>query len=614
MANKTLQNPTYESNKGYTGFPMQHSVKFSSPVGYLLPVMCDLLIPGDKVRVNSFIRTRTEPLNTSAMAHITETIRYFFVPIEQLDHSFGSFFYGIQDYGSDFFFNDTFTSGSPTGAHDDFFPYISLRTLAKMLVYWQKEDTGNNHSVLPNGERDGSTFQKLCRLLDGFGVPVRRIFELLEFKNLPWPSEITNIDYSDIPALPLCAYYPAAYQKIYSDYFRLSDREANDARSYNLDRFFADPLDGYAGNQSVETEKAVATLYRGLFKLRRIAWNKDYFMSGVPSPVMGTTGVGAIEGSQVGKVEQWLSGLDLVSCVSPAEGGQGFSIPDTNFPTTISLYDGSDSSVSYSQLNPANLRQLFATEKLLEVTRRAGKHYDKQTLAHYGIEVPVGQSGECYEIGRDDSDIVIGDVVSTASTEQAVLGEIGGKGYNMSQGQQHEFTAKTHGVIMAVYYATPLVDYSQVGMPKYLQVSAPIDIPIPEYDNLGQQPTFYHESKLLPATSTSVDNNAISNWNWRWSEFKMRVNRVIGGFMTSTFKDWTFQRDESITNVIGSYLVDPEITNSIFVYNFTETPLTETTTPKIAYNRVFEADPLFHELVFDYSKASKMSRYGLPSL
>ena len=93
---KIFQNPYAKSQKGYTGFSLSHSVKFSNPVGYLLPVMCDILMPGDKVGVRSIIRSRTEPLNTAAMAHITETIRWFYVPLDQLDHSFGSFRFGIQ--------------------------------------------------------------------------------------------------------------------------------------------------------------------------------------------------------------------------------------------------------------------------------------------------------------------------------------------------------------------------------------------------------------------------------------------------------------------------------------------------------------------------------------
>lgn len=614
MANKILQNPTFESNKGYTGFPMQHSVKFSNPVGYLLPVMSDFLIPGDKVRVKSFIRTRTEPLNTAAMAHIQETIRYFFVPIEQLDHSFGSFFYGIQDYGSSFFFQPDpgSSSGLETISHDQFLPFVNLRDIAKFLVYHMIDnDVPNPGGVNPQGEREYTEFQKLVRFLDGLGVPVLRILELMELQYPQIPQSWDDANYSKVPTLPFSLYFPAAYQKIYSDYFRLSDREMNDARSYNLDRYAE-------ASPTIDNETVLQNLLRGLFKLRRVAYNRDYFMAGVPSPVMGTEGVSALNGSEIIRVEQWLSGLSRISPGVPnGDVSDGLLTEDFTFPTSVGLgfEQGMDVFSSLGHINPANIRQLFATEKLLEVTRRAGKHYDKQTLAHYGIDVPMGQSGECFEIGRDDSDIIIGDVVSTSATEQAVLGEIGGKGYNMSSGRQHEFTAKTHGVLMAVYYATPIVDYEQVGLQKYLQVSEPIDIPIPEYDNLGQQPLFYHES-LLQAADSTIDNNAISNWQYRWSEWKQRYNRVFGGFQTDTFKDWTFMRRENVSSLLNSYLVDPEITNSIFVYQFSETPLvgSDIQVYTDAYKLVYEADPLFHELVFDYSKASKMSRYGLPSL
>ena len=36
----------------------------------------------------------------------------------------------------------------------------------------------------------------------------------------------------------------------------------------------------------------------------------------------------------------------------------------------------------------ANIRAMFANEKLWSITGRAKKHYDDQTLAHFGFEVP----------------------------------------------------------------------------------------------------------------------------------------------------------------------------------------------------------------------------------
>lgn len=100
--NKLLNDPTYRSNTGYSGNDLSHTVDFSSTVGQLLPLSWDILQPGDKVSIQTRLKTRTQPLISAAFGEIEEHVRTFFVPFSQIYKPYEQLFNGIQDYGSDF--------------------------------------------------------------------------------------------------------------------------------------------------------------------------------------------------------------------------------------------------------------------------------------------------------------------------------------------------------------------------------------------------------------------------------------------------------------------------------------------------------------------------------
>ena len=118
-------NPTFGDMKsksavGYSAFPMDHLVNFTSAAGYLIPVYWDFLSPGDKVNMRTLLRTQSQPLTKPAMATCIERIEWFAVPIDQLYKPFSAKYYGINDISSDLL---------PTSGYDDYLPWISLQEL-----------------------------------------------------------------------------------------------------------------------------------------------------------------------------------------------------------------------------------------------------------------------------------------------------------------------------------------------------------------------------------------------------------------------------------------------------------------------------------------------------
>lgn len=549
-----LKNPTHRAQLGYNGFDMSCVDKFTSTVGELLPRYYDYLSPGDKVTCNVQMLTRTMELDSAAMMHLVEHIDWFFVPFEQLYKPFGSVYYGIKDLQSSNFVNAV----SPN------FPSCGLNVIANAMVDSQFEST------FPFYSQFGSEIARYqWRLIESLGFPT------ISSGNA-FVSSGTGTDqgvYTKI--VPWLA---AAYQKIYFDYYRLSDRELNDAEAYNLDRWY---------NSASISDTAIVKM----FTLRYRPWKKDFFTNQFISPVFTDGSTSQHDSNNLNRVNQWLTEVSNVGIIAPSVGEDGTKA------TTVAIGDSS-TAVYDRQFNPANVSTVFAVNKLLEITRRAGKHYDMQTLAHFGIDVPTGIAGEVMYLGSQSSDINIGDVIATAASETNALGQVGGKGYGSGSGHPITFTAPCHGVLMAIYSCVPEVDYSQAGLDRLNTYHKPQDMFIPEYDNLGMQPLFRYQSSFGSITS----NSEILGWQYRYSELKTKFNRVTGGLKQGrTLAYWTTQRGGMVNSSLEQFLINPSYLDSVMLVNYDAS----------AGSSIYSTDPLIHHFYFDVKKSAKMSTYGL---
>ena len=199
-----LNNPTHEAKLSYYDHDMSMIRKFTSSVGQLLPVYYDFLYPGDKVDYSTEMFSRLDIMETPAMVNITQHVDWFFVPMNQLYQFFGDWNFSIQDYKTDF---------APAGVLN------SLPTIPFNAVYNQFFKAATvKYSDLTASEKDE------------YGVPkyfnAIRLGELLGYTS---GFAATNKTQRFNP------FMFAAYQKIFNDVYRLSDRTANDVTSYNFD-------------------------------------------------------------------------------------------------------------------------------------------------------------------------------------------------------------------------------------------------------------------------------------------------------------------------------------------------------------------------------------------
>lgn len=670
-----LKKPTYRAKLPRYGHDLSRRVLFTSSIGHLIPILSDFLNPGDKVKLNESLFTRTQPLNTCAFVRINEHVEYFFVPIQQIDPYFNNAFYGINDFDNT---NDlvlgsqsSYVSGisAPAAANNACVNMYDLRHYFFDEVATSVSQVHVKAITTPNGGNKSSVLMdgNISVVCDEYLIP--RVFNFLRLASaLGYSESITNTDYgaqgSTAPATaqnnPLVNLYRfAAYQKIWYDYYRLSDWESNEPFSYNFGQLNKlDNPDQYytlLWTHFFEDNQLGNQLSFQLFKLRYRPLKKDYFTSVLPTPYFSSQlspagyGVGLRNPSQtVTSLQSYILSSYGVQLQSPESVVVNSPFKDGLTSTNVSDYYQRDIQVSDYQFDSSKPystlqqhRLMYAFEQLISATQRAAKHYEDQTLAHFGYSVPKGVSNEVYFLGGHTSHLMIGEVVATAAGQNgdnnSSLGEIGGRGLGTSgKNNTIQFTAPCHGILMALYSAVPDIEYQARGL-DYQNAMCNINMyPRPEFDNIGMQPLWQFESNL--SYLSGLNASYYMGWHYRYSQFKLSYDQTHGAF-NYTLNNWsmsyTFGSAGYAQTPVYDFYCSPCLLDNVFSLSFRPTyqEISGTNGFCVGYlnkandtavdvdssmlfdsSAVYERDPLLHSVDISYRKTSWMSTYGLPKI
>ena len=581
-------NPQHRAQLPKTGHNLSHKFGFTAPPAYLLPVFHDILNPGETVNIGFNFDLRTMPLQQAAMTKLKVHTEYFFVPMQLLYEPFADTYYGI---------NDKFSSNFANDVTSNRFPLVNMSGIVTAMR--QARSTYSSDI----GESLGSMW---IRLFDMFGLNPAGIVSA--------PGTSGGSDYNP----NMFPWQVLAYQAVWQYYYRIDERERFNQRTFNFDRYYA--------SQLVEDYDY---LTRQLFCLHCRPFDDDYFTSAHVSPIVGPRNLRQASGS-LDVVNDYLTRSIAGSSPVLTSGTIGDSSNQVSVDSPFYRGDISNSvqtqfgflqrTTTNPQLNgvdigTANIRAMFANEKLWSITGRAKKHYDDQTLAHFGYEVPHDFKHEISAFGHDYTEISIGEVISTASTDGAPLGEIAGKGYASQRGQKHKFTAPCHGVVLVLWSCIP--ERSYVGT--YLKVNALTDsndLYKPEYDHLGQQPLFGYEANPRDPSFLST----IYGWQYRYEQYKRRYNRTTAAFSDfGLLNSWMLTYIPKVSNYLlgdsfNKFVYYPTDLNNIMLAQYSQNFPTIEEGQENDYGLVYANDPFVVDSFVDCTKVSTMSDYSLPRL
>lgn len=554
-----------------SSFDLSQKRLFTAKVGELIPCYWQIAIPDTKYRIKSDWFTRTVPVNTAAYTRIKEYYDFFAVPLRLISRALPQAFTQMSDYA---------TSAASTTANTPSLtkvPYSRLQDISSLMQVRSGADPTDDVG-LPWAY--GAS--KLLNCLD-YGAflsnnnPLCATIAQMFLGINPKAPEDNPLIYKtsyDVNLLPLLT-----YQKIYYDFFSNSQWEKHLAYAYNVDYWNGtSPL----------------SLSAEMFELRYANYPKDYFLGVLPNSQYGNV---AIMPSSPG-----------ASAVSPnavvfgdrraqvASGSTGVTVPSSSTSLNYGYIN--------SDLSALSIRATEYLQRWKEVVQFASKDYSDQMQAQFGIKAPEYMGNHCHYIGGWSEVININEVVNTNLDATNSQASIAGKGVSSSSGHQLTYDCGAeHCVIMAIYHAVPLLDWSITGQSPQLLTTAITDFPQPAFDQLGMQP--------VPAATLTNDYSRppVGNlgYNLRYWQWKSNIDRTCGGFMRDAlYKSWAAPLNgydvlsSSGTITYQSFKVRPQQLNTIFQ------PQVSNSNCSVAY------DQLLCNVNFQVYAVQNLDRNGLP--
>lgn len=537
-----LQNHPHRS-----GFDIGRKNAFTAKIGELLPVYWDISMPGDKYKFNVEYFTRTQPVETSAYTRLREYFDFYAVPLRLLWKSSSSVLTQMQDINR--IQALSLTQNLSLGTY---LPSLPLVRFADALYRL-------------NGGSNNPSNSGFLRNMFGFSR-ADLSFKLLNYlgygnfvKDVPssgarwWSTSLKNIDDSSsysqqyiqnnyVNLFPILA-----YQKIYQDFFRWSQWESSNPSSYNVDYFsgtspYLVNLLPAAGDDYWKSDT--------MFDLKYCNWNKDMLMGVLPNSQFGDVAVINLELPDVDlKAGFKTTDGKFISAVTNAplttdNSSTGLSALGVVSGSTVALKSPlvSDLSALQSQFSVLALRQAEALHRWKEISQSGDSDYREQIRKHFGVNLPQTLSNMCTYIGGISRNLDISEVVNNNLAADGDTAVIAGKGVGAGNGS-FSYTTDEHCVIMCIYHAVPLLDYSITGQDGQLLVTDAESLPIPEFDNIGMETlpmTQIFNSPL--ATAFNLFN---AGYNPRYFNWKTKLD-VVNGAFTTTLKSWVSPVSETL--------------------------------------------------------------------
>nr|QJB21475.1 MAG: major capsid protein [Microvirus sp.] len=534
-----LQNHPHRS-----GFDIGRKNAFTAKVGELLPVYWDISMPGDKYKFNVEYFTRTQPVETSAYTRLREYFDFYAVPLRLLWKSAPSVLTQMQDINQ-----VQALSLSQNLSLGSYLPSLPLSLVHSFVQYLNGGSNNPGHETsklnMFGFSRSDLSFKLLSYL--GYGNFVRT---LPVSGNRWWSTSLKNDSSSTYTQQYIQNNYVnifpiLTYQKIYQDFFRWSQWENSNPSTYNVDYFTGVTPSLVSSLPSKDSSYWDSST---MFDLRYCNWNKDMLMGVLPNSQFGDVAVidfansGASDivlGSDTAK-----SKIGIASAISSNTAQIPLFALQASASNTVPVGSTlrTDLSTLQSQFTVLALRQAEALQRWKEISQSGDSDYREQIRKHFGVNLPQSLSNMCTYIGGISRNLDISEVVNNNLAAEGDTAVIAGKGVGTGNGS-FTYTTDEHCVVMCIYHAVPLLDYTITGQDGQLLVTDAESLPIPEFDNIGME--VLPMTQIFNSPKASIVNLFNAGYNPRYFNWKTKLD-VVNGAFTTTLKSWVSPVTESL--------------------------------------------------------------------
>ncbi|WNK14470.1 MAG: major capsid protein [Microvirus sp.] len=182
------------------------------------------------------------------------------------------------------------------------------------------------------------------------------------------------------------------------------------------------------------------------------------------------------------------------------------------------------------------LRQSFQIQRLLERDARGGTRYTEIVRSHFGVISPDARLQRPEYLGGGSSPIIINPIAQTSATGltggTTPAGTLTAMGTALQNrhGFSHSFTE--HGYIIGMLNVRADLTYQQ-GLEKMWSRSTRYDFYFPAFSHLGEQAVLGKEIYCRGTPGDSLDNTAFG-YQERWSEYRYKPSQITGLFRSTS--------------------------------------------------------------------------------
>lgn len=594
-----IMNLTAVRNKpSRNGFDLSQKINFTAKVGELIPIWWTPVLPTDslRVKVNNFIRTQS--LNSAAFARMRGYFDFYFVPFSQMWQHFNT---AVTQMNT----NLQYASGpviSDNKALSGQLPYFTCEQVAKYIIsLGQKKNAfGFFRSTMT------------CRLLEYLGYGNFYPYDPNGSQKWDWQSHpmLNNLALSPFPLM--------AYQKIYADYNRYTQWERTNPSTFNMNYI--------TGNADLNLDLMVSgfTDTFNFLDLRYSNWQKDLFHGVLPVAQYGEASVAPLGAVNIDNASLYPTSSDLADMILgisddssdlkavsslPVQGSAAVGDFSSGFSPKFDIVGNSFT----AGLSILALRRAEASQKWKEVSLASEEDYPAQIGAHWGEKPSDFLSGMCRYLGGITSNLDINTITNTnLADDNAALQRATGT-FNAAGGINFD-SAGQYGIVMCVFRALPILDYTTTGVHFGCTLTDVTDFPIPEFDRIGMESVPVCRA-LNPALQDPqekpIKSDAYFGYAPRYIDWKTAID-VSRGEFTNTLESFVmkFNDDDLFAADSVDYPDNPNVeADSIKAGFFKVNPHTVDTLFAVDADK---ADHLLCSTFFDVKVVRSLDTNGLP--
>jgi len=481
-----------------SSFKVSRTHKTTFNAGYLVPVFCEEVLPGDSfsVRMTAFARLATPIF--PIMDNVYLDTFFFFVP-NRLVWSNWVKFMGEQDSPSD-----------------------SISYVVPQLVS-------------PAG---------------GFAVG-----SVFDYFGLPTVGQVAGSNTVSVNSLPL-----RAYNLIFHHWFRDENLQNSFLPTFgdgpdSLGNFGLWPRGkrhDYFTSCLPWPQKGGASVSLPLGSSAPIRTSSGIQVSGAGQPILwgdSSSGFQTTAGKALG-IDTTQAGRGVQSTSTTFTGTAGVM--------PINLY-ADLSTATAATIN--QLRQAFQIQKLLERDARGGTRYTEIVRSHFGVMSPDARLQRPEYLGGGTTPMVINPIAQTSATGvtggSTPVGHLGGVGTLLSRGDGFTQAFVEHGYVIGLACVRADLTYQQ-GLRKMWSRSTRYDFYFPAFAHLGEQAVLNREIYC----DGSANDAGVFGYQERWAEYRYSPNQITGLFRSTsagTLDAWHLAQRFTSLPTLGAAFIQENI-------------------------------------------------------